>query len=177
MRRFEREARTASALNHPNIVTIYEIGREEDQHYFATEFIEGQTLRQRMTNAPMKLREALDVTVQVAGALVAAPAAAIVHRDIKPENIMLRRDGLIKVLDFGLAKLTESRAPLSDTSPPTITSVGTQPGVVIGTPRYMSPEQARGLAVDARTDIFSRVSCSMRCLQGSRLSGEQRPAM
>ncbi len=155
LRRFEREARAASSLNHPNIVTIYEIGRKDDLHYIVTEFIEGQTLRQRMAHAPMKLRESLDVAIQVASALAAAHAAGIVHRDIKPENVMLRRDGLIKVLDFGLAKLIEPKAPPSITDASTVAAVSTQPGVVMGTPRYMSPEQARGLEVDARSDIFS----------------------
>src|SRR5262249_12563217 len=114
VRRFEREARAASALNHPNIITIHEIGQVGASHFIATEFIEGQTLRQHLTRGKIELREALEIAIQVAGALTAAHAAGIVHRDIKPENVMLRPDGYVKVLDFGLAKLTERRAPIID---------------------------------------------------------------
>jgi eukaryotic-like serine/threonine-protein kinase len=155
VRRFEREARAASAINHPNILTIYEIGRSEGLHFIAAEYVEGQTLRQRMKQSRLSLREALDVAIQVASALNAAHTAAIIHRDIKPENIMVRPDGLVKVLDFGLAKLTERRATACDTQVSTIAGRTTELGVVMGTARYMSPEQARGLEVDARTDIFS----------------------
>ncbi len=156
MTRFVQEAKAASALNHPNIITIHEIDQTDSGHFIATEFIDGETLRERMRNAPMKVTEALDIATQIAGALAAAHAAAIVHRDIKPENVMLRRDGIVKVLDFGLAKLTE-RLPAEsvDTQAPTRAAVYTEPGVVMGTALYMSPEQARGLHVDARTDIFS----------------------
>ena len=152
--RFEQEARAASALNHPNIVTIHEIGLTDNLHFIAIEFIDGQTLRQRMTGARMKLSEALDVAMQGASALAAAHEAGIVHRDIKPENIMLRGDGYVKVLDFGLAKLTEGQAS-SDPDVLTRAEFETEPGTVMGTAHYMSPEQARGLVVDARTDIFS----------------------
>lgn len=155
LRRFEREARAASVLNHPNIVTIHEIGESDGAHFIVTEFIEGQTLRQRMAGKRMRLVEALDVAIQVTSALAPAHKAGIVHRDIKPENIMLRPDGLIKVLDFGLAKLTESQTLLKDTEAPTIARTETESGFVMGTVTYMSPEQARGLIVDARTDIFS----------------------
>jgi serine/threonine protein kinase len=155
VRRFEREARAASAINHPNILTIYEIGRSEGLHFIAAEYVEGQTLRQRMKQSRLRLREALDVAIQVASALNAAHTAAIIHRDVKPENIMVRPDGLVKVLDFGLAKLTERRATACDTQVSTIAGRTTELGVVMGTARYMSPEQARGLEVDARTDIFS----------------------
>ena len=109
LRRFEQEACNASGLNHPNILTIHEIGSEGDAHFIATEFIDGESLRQRMTGAEIKLREMLDIVIQVASALTAAHEAGIVHRDIKPENIMVRRDGYVKVLDFGLAKLMEHR--------------------------------------------------------------------
>src|SRR2546428_6849755 len=154
MKRFVQEAKTASALNHPNIITIHEIDQTDSVHFIATEFIDGETLRQRMRNAPMKLSDVLDVSAQIASALSAAHAVGIVHRDVKPENVMLRRDGIVKVLDFGLAKLTERVPPDSvDTEAPT--SVKTDPGTVVGTAIYMSPEQARGLQVDARTDIFS----------------------
>ncbi len=154
VRRFEQEARAASALNHPNIITIHEIGEIEGTHYLVTEFIDGETLRQRMARLPMELNEALDTAVQVAGALAEAHAAGIMHRDIKPENIMLRRDGLVKVLDFGLAKLT-GRVMTVDNRAPTQSLIHTEPGLIIGTVQYMSPEQVRGLATDARTDVWS----------------------
>ena len=153
--RFEQEARAVSALNHPNIVTIHEIGREGDAQFIVTEFVHGQTLRQRMAEAPASTRLALDVAIQVAGALEAAHAAGIVHRDIKPENIMLRTDGYVKVLDFGLAKLTESQSLSLDIAAVALAKVQTKSGLVMGTATYMSPEQARGLDVDARSDIFS----------------------
>src|SRR5438132_5472373 len=176
MKRFVQEAKAASALNHPNIITIHEIDEwgssptpgspsgqpawggavMEGAHFIATEFIDGETLRERMRIAPMKLGEVLDVAAQIASALAAAHGAGIIHRDIKPENVMLRRDGIVKVLDFGLAKLTERVSPEAvDTEAPTRTSIKTEPGVVMGTAIYMSPEQARGLQLDARTDIFS----------------------
>ncbi|HCX28493.1 MAG TPA: hypothetical protein DHU55_01775, partial [Blastocatellia bacterium] len=145
MQRFIQEAKTASSLNHPNILTIFEIGEADGMRFIATEFIDGETLRQRMKSAPLKLVEVLDVAVQIAGALSAAHAANIVHRDIKPENVMLRQDGIVKVLDFGLAKLTERRVATSvDTEAPTRGLMNTEPGVVMGTAVYMSPEQARG---------------------------------
>ncbi|HEX8890799.1 MAG TPA: protein kinase [Pyrinomonadaceae bacterium] len=155
LQRFEQEAQAASALNHPNIITIHEIGREDSVHFMATEFVEGETLRHRMEREPLKLSEALEIGVQAAAALTAAHAAGIIHRDIKPENIMLRPDGYIKILDFGLAKLTERRAEMIDTQAPTMAKVATNPGTVMGTTNYMSPEQTRGLEVDARTDIWS----------------------
>ncbi|HEX8847136.1 MAG TPA: protein kinase [Pyrinomonadaceae bacterium] len=155
LQRFEQEAFAASALNHPNIITIYEIGQEDSLYFMATEFVEGETLRGRLEGTHLKLSEALDIAVQTAAALAAAHAAGIVHRDIKPENIMVRPDGYIKILDFGLAKLTERRAETIDTKAPTMAKVATDPGTVMGTVHYMSPEQARGLAVDERTDIWS----------------------
>ncbi len=156
MKRFVLEAKAASALNHPNIITIHEIDETDSINFIATEFIDGETLRQRMRDAPVKLGEVLDVAAQVASALSAAHAAGIIHRDIKPENIMRRHDGIVKVLDFGLAKLTERLPPDSvDAEAATKALVQTEPGVVVGTAAYMSPEQVRGLAVDARTDIFS----------------------
>jgi serine/threonine protein kinase/tetratricopeptide (TPR) repeat protein len=154
LHRFEQEARAASALSHPNILTIYDIGEEGSARFIATEYIEGETLRQHLSRTKMSLREALEIAVQIASALDAAHQAAIVHRDIKPENVMIRPGGHVKVLDFGLAKLTEQ--PIStDTEAPTIARVDTEPGTVMGTADYMSPEQARGLNVDTRTDIFS----------------------
>lgn len=158
LHRFEREARSASALNHPNILTIYEIGQEGSVRFIATEFIEGETLRERIKRARLSLREAVDVVMQVASALAAAHQAGIIHRDIKPENIMLRRDGYIKVLDFGLAKLTGGNREGARTGTEHVvasTGYKTSPGRVMGTVHYMSPEQARGLTVDVRTDIWS----------------------
>src|SRR5881398_557067 len=153
--RLEREARAVSALNHPNILTIYEI-KEVDEHLFiATEFVDGENLRERIRNGRMKLAEVLDVAIQVASALSAAHAAGIVHRDIKPENIMLRRDALVKVLDFGLAKLTDPESTATGPEEVTLQRFSTEPGVVLGTSVYMSPEQARGLPLDTRTDIWS----------------------
>jgi serine/threonine-protein kinase len=166
VRRFVQEARAASALNHPNIITIHEIGAtvketgKEDGgiHYLVTEYVQGETLRQRMNLAPQRqigIAEALDASVQIAAALTAAHTAGIVHRDIKPENVMLRTDGLVKVLDFGLAKLTEPQTAAVDSAAPTQQLLTTESGMVMGTPRYMSPEQARGERVDERSDIFS----------------------
>jgi serine/threonine protein kinase/Tol biopolymer transport system component len=154
LRRFEQEARAASALNHPNIITIYEIRQAADSHIIATEFVEGETLRHRLSRSGLTLSEALNVAIQIADALSAAHKAGIVHRDIKPENIMLRPDGYVKVLDFGLAKLSEESSPAVAAEAPTI-QVRTGSGIVIGTAGYMSPEQARGLGVDNRSDIFS----------------------
>ncbi len=155
VRRFVQEAKAASALNHPNIITIYEIGEVDGTHFIATEFIHGLTLRQQLAKEKMRLHTALEVASQVAFALTTAHEAGIVHRDIKPENVMLRPDGVVKVLDFGLAKLTEQRPATVETNAPTIGNVETDPGTVMGTVQYMSPEQARGVEVDARTDLFS----------------------
>ena len=156
MRRFVQEAKAASALNHPNIVTIHEIDQADSIHFITTEFVDGETLRDRMRNGPLKLNDVLDVAIQVATALSAAHAAGIVHRDIKPENVMLRRDGIVKVLDFGLAKLSERLSPESVIAEAqTRVAINTEPGVWMGTAAYMSPEQARGQAVDGRADIWS----------------------
>jgi serine/threonine protein kinase len=153
VRRFEREARAASALSHPNIVTIYEIGKSATTHFIATEFVDGKTVRQLINEKPFTLNETLNVSMQVADALSGAHAAGIVHRDIKPENIMIRRDGYVKILDFGLAKLTEQQAIDSDLETPTL--LQSNPGLVMGTVQYMSPEQARAKKVGVGTDIWS----------------------
>ncbi|MCA1622915.1 MAG: protein kinase [Acidobacteria bacterium] len=155
MRRFVQEAKSASALNHPNIITIYEIGETDDTHFIATEYIEGETLHSRLKSEPMNLKSVLDTAIQIASALQAAHSAGIVHRDIKPENVMIRPDGLVKVLDFGIAKLTEKKPEAIDAEAATAIKAGTSPGMIIGTASYMSPEQARGKEVDARSDIFS----------------------
>src|SRR2546429_2780906 len=156
MKRFVQEAKAASALNHPNIITIHEIDETEAGHFIATEFIDGETLREREQKTSLKVGESIDIATQIASALAAAHAAGIVHRDIKPENVMLRHDGIVRVLDFGLAKLTDRISPEAvESEALTRANIKTEPGVVMGTVIYMSPEQARGLPVDARTDIFS----------------------
>ncbi|MFN2533034.1 MAG: serine/threonine-protein kinase, partial [Pyrinomonadaceae bacterium] len=141
LRRFEQEAQAASALNHPNILTIYEVGRINDQQFIATEFVDGETLRQRMKRGGLSLIEALDIATQVASALAAAHQAGIIHRDIKPENLMVTKKGIVKVSDFGLAKETDSG--------------NTSVDAVMGTPAFMSPEQCDGKKVDVRSDIYS----------------------
>jgi serine/threonine-protein kinase len=149
--RFQQEARAASALNHPSIITIYEIGEVDSRHFIVTEFIDGETLRRRMAKSQLTVPEALRIAIHTASALAAAHAGGIVHRDIKPENIMLREDGIVKVLDFGLAKLTDRKNDVAKA----LARIETQQGMVMGTSYYMSPEQARGLTVDSRTDIWS----------------------
>ena len=154
LKRFVREAKAASALNHPNILVIHEIGESEDAHYIVSEFIEGRTLREVLTQSQMSLGEVLDISIQIASALAAAHGAHLVHRDIKPENVMVRPDGYVKVLDFGLAKLVEEENKPFGLEHAT-TRNQTAKGVILGTVNYMSPEQAKGELVDERTDIFS----------------------
>jgi serine/threonine protein kinase len=156
MNRFVREAKAASALNHPNIITIYEIGESNGTHFIATEFIDGKTLTEFSKTNPLSYKSATEIAIQVASALAEAHSARIVHRDIKPDNIMIRSNGLVKVLDFGIAKLTETApANVSSEDATAIKPQSTSPGVIIGTANYMSPEQAKGQTVDARSDIFS----------------------
>src|SRR5262245_55470254 len=152
--RFEQEARAASALNHPNIVTVHDVGRENETAYIAMELVEGRTLRELGAAGPMALRRILGVAAQIAEGLAKAHAAGIVHRDLKPENVMVSKDGFVKILDFGLAKLVE---PQSDgmSAMPTLAHPETHPGTVLGTVAYMSPEQASGEALDFRSDQFS----------------------
>jgi len=155
LKRFQQEAHAVVGLNHPNILTVYEIGEDHSIHYIASELIEGETLRERLARGRMQLSEAVDVAIQVASALAAAHQAGIVHRDIKPENIMLRPDGYVKVLDFGIAKLAEQELPATMPRDEALLLVETNLGSVLGTVRYMSPEQACGAQVDATTDIWS----------------------
>jgi eukaryotic-like serine/threonine-protein kinase len=152
--RFQQEAQTLLALNHPNIVTIYDIGEIDSVYYIASELVEGETLRQRLDRGDLELSDALEIAIQISTALTAAHEKGIVHRDIKPENVMIRRDGYVKVLDFGIAKLTGENAG-TDPEALTVRQVHTAEGTVVGTAPYMSPEQARGLTVDARTDVWS----------------------
>ena len=155
LQRFEREAFAASSLNHPNILTIYEIGHENEHHFIVTEFVDGESLGQHLRRAPFKLHEILEISIQIASALAAAHRAGIMHRDIKPDNIMLRSDRLVKVLDFGLAKLSEQESADLDKEALSKAMRLTMPGIVMGTPHFMSPEQIRGQDVDTRTDIWS----------------------
>lgn len=172
LRRFEREAQAASALNHPNILTVHEFGDDDGIHFIATEFVEGETLRDRIRD--IEPNEALDIAIQVASALSAAHEAGITHRDIKPENIMIRRDGFVKVLDFGLAKVTESETT-ADSEDQTRVLLKTEPGSIMGTDAYMSPEQARGKKVDVRSDVWSLGVVVYEMLAGERpFTGDSR---
>jgi serine/threonine protein kinase len=177
MKRFEREARIASALNHPNILTIYETGRDDEALFISMEFVKGQTLRRRLGDGPINPAEAVEIAVQIASALEAAHGAGIVHRDIKPENLMLRPDGYVKVLDFGLAKPIGIAPDQSNgAAAPTRGSYETTPGMLIGTFRYMSPEQARGQSVDHRTDLWSLGEVFYEMLAGCAPFGGETPS-
>jgi len=179
MNRFVREAKSASALNHPNIITIHEIGADCDAHFIASEYIEGETLHSLLRHEPPTLKSSLEIAIQIASALDAAHRAGIVHRDIKPENVIIRPDGLVKILDFGIAKLSELHAIRGESSEEVATALkseGTSPGMIIGTAHYMSPEQARGKTVDARSDIFSFGIVFYELLSGKRpFDGENAP--
>ncbi len=166
VRRFRQEARAASALNHPNIITVYGIEQAGDSSVIASEYIEGETLRKRLTRGTLAPAEALDVAAQIASALRAAHEAGIVHRDVKPENVMLRPDGYVKVLDFGIAKLAPRQTTVAERNGHNPSTVRTTPGLIMGTDRYMSPEQARGQDVDARADVWS-----LGCVLYEMLSG------
>lgn len=180
VRRFEQEAQAASKLNHPNIVTVHDFGQSDGRHFIVSEYIEGQTLRQKLKESPPDIPQIIAIALQVASALKAAHAANIIHRDIKPENIMLREDGVVKVLDFGIAKLQDRETErwsdrgneddlLTPSLYPSVSPSLTQLGVVIGTASYMSPEQARGEEVDHRTDLFSLGAVLYEMVTGQRL--------
>ncbi len=173
MNRFVREAKSASAQNHPNIITIYEIGESDGTHFIATEFIEGEMLQKHLKGENFSLKSVLDIATQIASALQTAHSAGIVHRDIKPDNVMIRADGLAKILDFGIAKLSEPTAIagglyLSEEDATAIKPPSTSPGMIIGTANYMSPEQAKGKEIDARSDIFSFGIVFYEMLTGKR---------
>ncbi len=168
MRRFSHEARSASALNHPNIITIYDIGENEGLQFIVTEYVEGETLGSRIKRDPIPIPETIDIVIQIASALHEAHQAGIIHRDLKPDNLMLRRDGSVKVLDFGLAKGSiNSLAQAVDLEGRTMEALNTSPGLILGTPQYMSPEQTRALTLDGRTDIFS-----LGCVMFEMLTGK-----
>jgi serine/threonine protein kinase len=167
LRRFEQEAQAASALNHPNILTVYEFGQAEGLRFIASEFIEGQVLRQMMVaKGRLHPEMTVEVAIQISSALSAAHACGIVHRDIKPDNVIVRTDGIAKVLDFGIAKLNERREETLRRRALELAAATSVPGMVMGTAKYMSPEQARGLVVDARSDIFSLGSVMYEMITG-----------
>lgn len=168
IQRFVQEAKAASALNHPNILTIHEVGKSKESHFIVSEYIEGQTLREVLGKRKLELTEVLNITIQVAGALAAAHAARIIHRDVKPENIIVRSDGYVKVLDFGLAKLIPEQPSLRSVDAETIRQNQTAAGLILGTVNYMSPEQARCERLDARSDIFSLGSVLYEMLTGRK---------
>ncbi len=177
--RFAREARAVSALNHPNIVTVYDVGQADGRHFIAMEYVAGQTLREKVLavrDDKLDAKEVVEIALQISAALAAAHEAGIIHRDIKPENLMLRRDDYIKVVDFGLAKLTEPLHSLAETLAEGNDSAATNPGTVLGTLRYMSPEQAQGREVDGRSDIFSLGVVLYELLTGSAPFKGHRPA-
>jgi len=153
MQRFAQEARAAAALNHPNILSIFDIGDQQGSLYVVSELLEGETLRERLRNGALSARKSIDYALQVARGLAAAHEKGIVHRDLKPENLFVTNDGRVKILDFGLAKLTRPETVSSDDAP-TVHAV-TEPGLIMGTVGYMSPEQVRGQTADARADIFA----------------------
>jgi serine/threonine protein kinase len=156
LQRFVSEAKAASALNHPNILVIHEIGESDETNFIVSEFIKGETLREILQKTSLKLTKVLDISIQIAGALCAAHEVHLIHRDIKPENIMIRPDNYVKILDFGLAKLVEQKnKSILGLEESTIRQNQTVKGMILGTVNYMSPEQAKGERVDERTDIFS----------------------
>jgi eukaryotic-like serine/threonine-protein kinase len=175
LRRFEQEALATAALNHPNILAVFDIGTSEDSPYVVSELLEGETLRERLRSGSIPVRKTLDYAMQIAHGLAAAHEKGIVHRDLKPENLFVTKDGRVKILDFGLAKLTQADSG-SQTSMPTVTHGGTEAGVVMGTAGYMSPEQVRGMTIDPRSDIFSFGAILYEMLSGKRAFHGDTPA-
>jgi serine/threonine protein kinase len=173
LHRFEQEARAASALNHPNILVVYDVGAHDGAPFLVTELLEGESLRERLTRGPLAARKAADLAVQVCSGLAAAHEKGIVHRDLKPENLFVTRDGRVKILDFGLAKLRP--APQEAAAAPTALHT-TEPGTVMGTVAYMSPEQVRGQAVDQRSDIFSLGAVLHEMVTGTAAFARSTPA-
>jgi len=167
LRRFEQEACAASALNHPNILVVHDIGSHDGTTYVVSELLEGETLRKRIAGTPLGQRRAVDYALQIANGLAAAHEKGIIHRDLKPDNIFITNDGRVKILDFGLAKLTQLDGNQVQTDIPT-RRVNTDPGVVMGTVGYMSPEQLKGSPVDQRSDIFSFGAILYEMLSGRR---------
>src|ERR1700682_4284229 len=167
LRRFEQEARSAGLLNHPNITAVYDIGTENQAPYVVTELLSGETLRARLAGGPLSSPKAIDYALQIAHGLSAAHEKGIVHRDLKPENLFLTKDGRVKILDFGLAKLTRPEAGDDSGDAPT-QQVATDAGTVMGTVGYMSPEQVRGKPADARSDIFAFGAILYEMLSGRR---------
>jgi serine/threonine protein kinase len=176
LRRFEREAHAASALNHPNILTVHDVGVEEGISYVVSELLEGETLREAIEGSALSSRRATDYAIQMAQGLAAAHEKGIVHRDLKPENVFVTKDGRVKILDFGLAKLTSPETDsVGQTKAPTLTSA-TEPGVVMGTVGYMSPEQVRGRPADPRSDIFPSARSCTKCFRAGGPSAATRPS-
>src|ERR1700756_3257149 len=174
LRRFEQEALATAALNHPNILAVFDIGTSEGSPYVVSELLEGETLRERLRSGPIAVRRTLDYALQIAHGLAAAHEKGIIHRDVKPENLFLTKDGRVKILDFGLAKLAQAERGVH-TSLPTVTH-GTEAGVVLGTAGYMSPEQVRGMTLDARSDIFSFGAILYEMLSGKQAFHGDTPA-
>src|ERR1019366_2280963 len=162
--RFQQEARAAAALNHPNILAVYDIGTHDQCPYIVSELLEGQSLRDRLRDGPLPIRKVIDYSLQIARGLAAAHDRGIVHRDLKPDNIFITKDGRVKILDFGLAKLTRPETGTEDQT----NTVVSDPGTVLGTVGYMSPEQVRGKEVDARSDLFSFGAVLYEMISGKR---------
>jgi len=175
LQRFAQEARAAAALNHPNILSIFDIGEQQGAPYVVSELLEGETLRERLRNGPLSIRKAIDYSLQVARGLAAAHEKGIVHRDLKPENLFITEDGRVKILDFGLAKLTRPEITSEGDDAPTV-HAATEPGLVMGTAGYMSPEQVRGKPTDPRSDIFSFGAILYEMISGKRAFHGDTPA-
>src|SRR5271154_4221554 len=176
MRRFEQEALATAALNHPNILAVFDIGTSEGSPYVVSELLEGETLRDRLRSGAIPVRKTLDYAMQIAHGLAAAHEKGIIHRDLKPENLFITKDGRAKILDFGLAKLTQADSSSSNTSAATVTHHGTEAGLIMGTAGYMSPEQVRGMTLDPRSDIFSFGAILYEMLSGKRAFHGDTPA-